>query len=239
MTSIVLIPAKYTKNIVMPASIISKLPDKVMLFGSVQFLHQLPEVTKQLESKHKNVLLVKSKNFLYDGMISEKGQLLGCNAETYDAKNYGNEFDAFLYIGDGVFHPQALLVNNRKDIYCYNPKTQKLNILKKEMHDEIQKRNKGSILKFLTSKNIGIIITTKRGQNSSKRAELLKEKILKKWPDKKVFTFLCNEINFLELENFNFVDIYINSACSRIGHDDIIRSPKSIINISDVEELLK
>jgi len=242
MTEIVFIPAKYNKKIVIPDSIINKLPEKMMLFSSVQFLHQLPEITKQLESKGKKILTVKSKNFLYDGMISDKGQLLGCNMETFDAKNttiHGEDFDAFLYIGDGVFHPKALHVFNRKDIYCYDPKTNKLNVLKKETYDEIQKRTKGRVLTFLTSKNIGIIVTTKRGQNNSKRAESLKEKILKKWPDKKVYMLLCSELNFSELENFNFVDVYVNTACSRIGHDDTIRSQKTIINISDVEELLK
>jgi len=239
MTSIVLIPAKYSKKIVVPDSVANKLPDRLMLFSSVQFLQQLPDIEKQLENKGKQILMVKSKNFLFDGMISEKGQLLGCNAETFDAKNHGDEFDAFLYIGDGIFHPQALLVNNRKDIYCYDPKINKLNVLKKELYDNIQKRTRGRILKFLTSKNIGIIVTTKRGQNSSKRAESLKEKISKKWPDKKVFMLLCSELNFSELENFNFVDIFVNSACSRIGHDDTIRSPKPIINIDDVEGLLR
>ena len=242
MTSIVLIPAKYTKKIVVPKNVIDKLPKRLMLFSSVQFLHQLPGIEKQLEENGKEILMVKSKNFLYDGIISEKGQLLGCNAERFDSKNVltkGEDFDAFLYIGDGIFHPQALLVNNRKDIYCYDPKTNKINILKKEMYDDIQKKTKGRILKFLTSKNIGIIITTKRGQNSSKKAELLHDKILEKWSDRKVFMFICNEINFSELENFNFVDIYINTACSRIGHDDTIRSPKPIINMSDVLELLK
>jgi 2-(3-amino-3-carboxypropyl)histidine synthase len=242
MTSIVLIPAKYTKKIIIPDNIVNKLPSRLMLFSSVQFLHQLLDIEKQLENKGKKILVIKSKNFLYDGMISEKGQLLGCNAETFDSKNttaHGEDFDAFLYIGDGIFHPQALLVNNRKDIYCYDPKIKKLNVLKKELYDDIQKRTKGRILKFLTSKNIGIIVTTKRGQNSTKRAELLKRKILEKWPDKKIFMLLCSELNFSELENFNFVDIYINTACSRIGHDDTIRSPKPIINIEDVERLLR
>jgi 2-(3-amino-3-carboxypropyl)histidine synthase len=237
-----LIPAKYTKKIEVPKNIIDKLPDRLMLFSSVQFLNQLPNVEKQLEKEGKKILTIKSKNFLYDGMISEKGQLLGCNAEAFDSKNVtanGEDFDAFLYIGDGIFHPQALLVNNRKDIYCYDPKINKLNILKKELYDDIQKRTKGRILKFLTSKNIGIIITTKRGQNNSKKAELLHDKILKRWPEKKIFMFMCSELNFSELENFNFVDVYINTACSRIGHDDTIRSPKPIINMSDVEMLLK
>jgi diphthamide biosynthesis enzyme Dph1/Dph2-like protein len=62
--------------------------------------------------------------------------------------------------------------------------------------------------------------------------------VLKKWPEKSIFTFLCNEISFSELENFNFIDIYVNTACSRIGHEDTIRSPKPIINIDDVEGLL-
>ncbi len=241
-TSIVFIPAKYTKKISIPKKILDKIPTKLILFSSVQFLNQLQEIEKQLEASNKKVLMVKSKNFLYDGLISEKGQLLGCNMETFDTKNAllnGEDFDAFLYIGDGVFHPKALLVNNFKDIYCYNPKTEKLEVLKKEVHEEIKKRTKGAILKFLTSKNIGLLITTKRGQNSSKRAELLEQKILKRWPEKKIFTFVCSELNFGELENFNFVEIYINTACSRIGHDDTIRSFKPIINISDVEEILK
>lgn len=234
-----LIPAKYTKEIVIPDSVVKKLPDRLMMFSSVQFLHQLPQIRKQLEAQGKTIVMVKSSNFLYEGLISEKGQLLGCNSENFNADNHGNEFDAFLYIGDGVFHPQALLVNNRKDIYCYDPKINKVKILEKEMYDSIQKRTKGNILKFLTAKNVGLIVTTKRGQNSSKRTEILREKILKRWPDKTVFIFLCSELNFMELENFNFIDTYVNTACSRIGHDDTTRSPKPIVNISDIENLLK
>jgi 2-(3-amino-3-carboxypropyl)histidine synthase len=239
MTKIVYIPVRYTKKIILQDSMINKLPERLMLFSSVQFLHQLPDIEKQLFLKKKKILTIKSKNFLYDGMMSDKGQLLGCNAEIFDAKNHGNDFDAFLYIGDGTFHPKALLVNNRKDIYCYDPKIRRLNVLRKEMHDEIEKKIRGRILKFLTSKNIGIIVTTKRGQDNSKRAETLKDKILRKWPDKLVLMLLCNELNFNELENFNFIDIYVNTACSRIGNEDTIRSERPIINMTDVEGLLK
>ncbi|HEY9705212.1 MAG TPA: diphthamide synthesis protein [Allocoleopsis sp.] len=239
MTSIVLIPAKYVKKIIVPDSIIKKLPDRIMMFSSVQFLHQLPQIQKQLEDAGKKIVMVKSKNFLYEGMISEKGQLLGCNMETFDSKNHGDDFDAFLYIGDGIFHPQALLVNNKKDIICYDPKINKLKVLEKELHDTITKKAKGNLLKFLTSKNIGLLVTTKRGQNSSKRSEVLKENIKKKWPDKEVFIFLCNELNFMELENYNFIDTYVNTACSRIGHDDTTRSPKPIVNIGDVEKIIR
>ena len=63
MTDIFLIPAKYIPQVEVPESIIKKLPDKLMLFSSVQFLDQLPEISKQLEVHGKQILMVKSKNF--------------------------------------------------------------------------------------------------------------------------------------------------------------------------------
>jgi 2-(3-amino-3-carboxypropyl)histidine synthase len=235
MVDILLVPAKYSKEISIPESIIDKLPSKIILFASVQFLHHLPDIQKQLEEKGKHIEMHKSKNYLYEGLITDKGQLLGCNMENFAANNV--DFDAFLYIGDGVFHPKALLVNNEKDVYCYDPKINKLHILKKTMHKEYHTRVKVATIKFINAKNIGMLITTKIGQGSLKRAMMLKKKILDKWPDKKIFIFYANEISFLELENFNFIDIYINVACSRIGHDDTKRTEKSIINIADVEKL--
>jgi 2-(3-amino-3-carboxypropyl)histidine synthase len=234
---VLLIPAKYNVDVIIPDNIIVKLPKRIMLFGSVQFLHQLPKIQKQLESFGKSIIMEKSKNFLYEGLITENGQLLGCNMEDYSAKNI--DFDAFLYVGDGLFHPKALLVNNFKDVYCYDPKIKKLSIIDKNEHDNYLKRIKGSRLKFLTSKNVGIIMTTKLGQGSPKRAVKLRDRIKEKWPEKNIFMFYANELNFSELENFNFIDVYVNGACSRIGHDDTTRTEKAIINIADVEFLLK
>jgi len=249
MVDVLLMPGKYKKKIILPNHLIDKIPNKIILFSTVQFLHQLPDIARQLEVHNKKVLLYKSKNYLYDGLISEKGQLLGCNMENFVAKtvhegsnadkNSGADFDAFLYIGDGMFHPKALLINNDRDVYCYDPKTNKLGILDKKIHKEYSSRRKGGMIKFLSSGNIGILITTKIGQSNPKRAQKLKYDIKARWPDKKVYVFYSDEISFSELENFNFIDIYINAACSRIGHDDTKRAEKSIINIADVEDLLK
>jgi 2-(3-amino-3-carboxypropyl)histidine synthase len=233
MVDVLLIPAKYTGEVVIPENIIEKLPDKLILFASVQFLNNLEDVAAQLEAKGKKTATYRSRNFLYEGLITDKGQLLGCNMEDFNARNV--EFDAFLYIGDGLFHPKALLVNNEKDIYCYDPKIGKLNVLEKSLHKEYHKKKKGSVIKFLSSKNIGILITTKIGQGTPKRAYMLKENILKRWPEKRVYMFYANEINFQELENYNFIDCYVNGACSRIGHDDTIRTEKPIVNIADAE----
>lgn len=236
MVDILLIPGKYNKNIIIPKNVVNELPKNVILFSSVQYAHQSKKIAKQLIDSGINVIMLKSKNYLYEGLISEPGLLLGCNMENFKAK--GIVFDAFLYVGDGVFHPKALLIKNEKDIYCYDPKTSRLSILDKRLHKEYVKRLKGNQSKFLMSKNIGVIITTKTGQGNPKRAFDLKKKIISKWPEKKVYIFYADEINFSELEDFNFIDIYINCACPRISNDDAERTEKPIINIDDVEKLL-
>jgi diphthamide synthase subunit DPH2 len=41
------------------------------------------------------------------------------------AKNISNKVDAFLYIGDGYFHPLIAAVETQKDIYQYFPGSEK------------------------------------------------------------------------------------------------------------------
>jgi len=236
MDKVMFVPGYYSKEIMLPKNVLNKLPKNVLLFSSVQFQKKLSDIKRQLEDNGKSAILSKSRNFLYDGMISEDGQLIGCNIEDFSFK--GIDFDAFLYIGDGLFHPKALLVNNYKDVYCYDPKTQRLSIIDKSLHDEIEKRKKGVLIKFLSSKNIGILVTSKIGQSNPKRAASLKKSIINRWPDKKVFMFYSDTIDMSELENFNFIDVYVNTACIRLGLDDLKRTQKPIINIDQVERLL-
>jgi 2-(3-amino-3-carboxypropyl)histidine synthase len=255
MTKKLFIHGRYAKKIIIPTKIINKLPGKLMLFSSVQFIHQLKDIKAQLKKRGKDIVSRRSRNFLYNGMESDEGVLLGCNTENYEKPifilgqktgNYDSKknkvntanFDAFLYIGDGLFHPKALLLNNRKDIYCYDPKSSSLNIITKDQHDLVMKKKMGSIALFLSSKIVGILISQKPGQDQTERARALGKDIIKRWPDKEIFFFIADSIDFSELENFNFIDIYINTACPRIGYDDVTRSPKPIINMSNINELI-
>jgi len=252
MTEALFIQGRYTKKIIIPSKIIDELPDKLIIFSSVQFAHELNNIKAQLKKRGKKVISYRSKNFLYEGMESDEGVLLGCNLEMYDTQEnplnnkQPNEnivrssqgFDAFFYIGDGLFHPKALLLNNRKDIYCYDPKSSTMRLIEKEQQDIIIKKRIGGMASFLSSKKVGILISKKPGQDQTDIARSLGRKIIKRWPEKKVFLFIADSIDFSELENFNFIDIYINTACPRIGYDDTVRSPKPIINISDIKEII-
>ena len=214
----VFIETKYTGNLSLPKKLIDQLPEKIVLALPVQFLDFLEPIKKQLQDSGKEVILFKSKHGKYPG------QILGCDVYQFKA-----DCEAFLYIGDGKFHPTALLYENEKKVYCYNPFNDKIEILDKSYLEKVQKRRKGQLAKFLSSDNIGILVTTKFGQNQSKKAEELREKLEK--AGKNAFVFLANEIDFNSLENFNFIDVWINTACPRIVEDF------KCLNVEDLDEI--
>lgn len=200
------VETKYQGKLELAKSLIQKLPLKIVLSMPVQFLGFQEEIKKQLISAGKKVILFKSLH----GRVP--GQILGC-----DTFNFPGDYDAFLYIGDGKFHPTALLYRNQKPIYCYNPFTEKLDVLNTDYLEKLEKQKKGLLAKFFNSERIGILASTKFGQNQSQIAGELRIKLEK--AGKEVFIFLAEEINFQSLENFNFIEVWINTACPRIVED--------------------
>jgi len=101
--------------------------------------------------------------------------------------------------------------------------------IKKQMN-----KIKINLKKFISAKSIGILVSLKPGQQQLILAEKLKL-VLEKH-NKMVFIFIDNNFNLLDLENFNFIECWVNSACPRIGTDDILSISKPLINIRDAFE---
>jgi len=59
-----------------------------------------------------------------------------------------------------------------------------------------------------------------------KRLDLLK----KKYEDKKFYTFIAETIDLNQLENFPFIECWVNTACPRIAEDK-----KGMININEIK----
>jgi len=211
----IFIEGKYEGDLVIPEKVIHKLPEKLVLALPVQFLDFLEQIKAQLESAGKNITLFRSKHGHYPG------QILGC--DIFELKG---KYDAFLYLGDGKFHPTALLYDNKRPVYCYNPFNQQLEIIDCSDLEKLKKRKKGLLAKFLSVKKVGILVTTKSGQNQTKVAEQLREKLEKK--GKQVFVFLDDNISFNSLENFNFIEAWINTACPRIVEDFPALNPEDL-----------
>ncbi len=216
------IETRYEGKLDLPSGIILKLPPKIILAMPVQFIGFLNEVKSSLEKAGKKVALFQSRHGKYPG------QILGCDVFPV-INGHFKDFDAFFYVGDGKFHPTALLYKNNKPVYCYNPFNQKLEILNNNHFEKLEKRKKGLLAKFLASGSIGILTTIKPGQNQSQKVEKLRVKLEEE--GKRVFVFLADEINFSGLENFNFIDVWINTSCPRLVEDF------KCLNIDDLAEI--
>ena len=214
------IPFFYKRKILLPKGLIKILPDNIMLFTTVQYVTQIPLIKRQLEVAGKKILLKQLKH------CKEKGQILGCNISKVQG-----DFEAFLYVGEGEFHPTALTHCNKKTVFCFNPISKSYYSIK--YNEEIAKKKKAGLAKFLLSKNIGILITIKQGQFNDFRLEYLKSK----FNDKNFYLFIDDTYNFKSLEDFTFIDCFLNTACPRIGVDESQNSSKPIVNISDVLEI--
>jgi 2-(3-amino-3-carboxypropyl)histidine synthase len=219
------IEARHKGKVELPDGVIQILPRKIALFTTVQFLDSVAGIKKQLEKKGKKIILLKTEHTKY------AGQLLGCNIKKFDESK--EKFDAFLYIGDGMFHPKALVLNNHKPAFAYNPFSQQSTKLEpNDAEIESMKRKKqGAKLKFMSSKEIGVLISTKPGQNQIKKAYELE----KKYADKNFYFLLFDTIDFAELENFPFIECFVNTACPRIAYDEAEKIRKAVVNVDDLK----
>jgi len=133
------------------------------------------------------------------------GQVLGCNVKI------NQKVDCILFIGSAYFHPIEIAVKSKKPTYILNPLTNKLSKVSDKEVNDYKKRIKGRQLKFLSSKSKATLVCVKPGQNNLKQALKLKYPI-----------FLFNNLDENEFENFPDVDVFINTACSRIDNKKVI-----------------
>jgi len=169
---------------------IKKLPKKFFLVYTIQY----KDIADKLKNKFKS--------------IKKSQQILGCSKLSTKLP--------ILYIGDGTFHITNLYTQNSK-IYTYNIYNNKITKIPKS--DIIKQKNKlkGKLSKFYSSKTIGILVSTKKGQYNIVIANKLKKQLEKQ--NKKAYILISNNININELENFPNIEFYINTACPRIQDD--------------------
>ena len=216
------VEARYKKPISIEEHVF-KLPKKIGLVTTVQFIGQIKKIKSMLEKKDKKVFLGKGRHTKY------RGQVLGCDVQA--AVSVEKKIDAFLYIGSGLFHPIAVSLKTKKDVFTFNPLTEKFSKVDRTQAEKINKKKKGALIKFLSSTEIGVIVTTKPGQEQLKKAFELKNR----FRDKNFYFLVFDTIDFNQLENFPFIECFVNTACPRIALDDSIKIGKAIINLEDIK----
>ena len=199
------------------------------VFSAVQFRPHLESVQEML--KKEGFTSETSQPF----RTSIEGQMLGCDSYKDSLKLDLEGIDGFVYIGDGYFHPNALLLAQEfeeeiKPVVLMNVVQQITEVIDKKHIEQYLRKRKGCLLKFQTSDVIGVFVTTKWGQEYKNSALKLKEQ----YPDKTFYYFIGDNFLDSEMENFPHIECWVNTACPRIGQDDITRHKKPVVNIKDV-----
>jgi 2-(3-amino-3-carboxypropyl)histidine synthase len=227
MPRLLLIDAKWEGEIKMTPKLKAHLkktkPKSIDLFASVQFadINNFLKDLKKLKIKV-NIQKVKRTN--------KPLQILGCDCYP-DSFEQDLKSDMILYLGDGMFHPKALILATTKPITIFDPISDQIKVVdRKDMQKElmIKKRN---LKKFLNADRIGILVTIKPGQQYFLAAKKLKVDLEKE--GKKAYIFIDDTLNPLNYENYPFVQCWVNTACPRIGTDDIVNFSQAMINLRD------
>jgi len=194
------IKSKVNKSKILEIS--KKLPKNLAIAYSIQYQEIANEIKQILSEKHK---------------ITQFIQVLGCSKSKFP-----KDVKAILLISSGRFH--AISLAKESNLPVYTLESNKLNKISKQEIESLNKKQKASYIKFLNADKIGILISTKPGQENLKKAIILKSKL----KNKKSYLFISNEINTKEFENFPDIQSWINTACPRLDFDS------SVINIDKI-----
>lgn len=199
------IEAKSGADVALSKVQLAKLAGKIGIVATVQHLHKIKDVQEQLP----------------ESVVG--GQVLGCDVSA--AAKIKDKVDAFLYVGSGEFHPLGIAAETGKDVFCFNPFTKKLSKITEADLKDYRRCRKASMARFLSAGKIGILVSAKPGQSQLKKAKELAGK-----KDKEYFIFAFDTLNEVDLENFPFIECWVNTACPRIAD-----KRTDMVNIGDIK----
>lgn len=203
---------------------LSRLPERIGLLATVQYLGLIPKVKGMLESSGREVRVGEG-----DRRICHPGQVLGCNcsaAESVDA-----DVDGYLFIGEGDFHPLAAAFGMEKPVLVLNPVTGEVRDMS-ETRDRILRRRFAAIQGARDAESFLVIVCSKVGQNRSGLADEMVS--LLRRHGRTAHKVIIEEINPTALMSYQ-VDAFVNTACPRIAMDDAARYPKPMLTPSELE----
>jgi 2-(3-amino-3-carboxypropyl)histidine synthase len=133
----------------------------VGLVTTVQHIHLVPALEKFLHEKRITVIVSEG-----SGRTPNRGQVLGCNFAA--AKATGA--DDVLFVGTGLFHPVGIAIATNSRVIALDPCT---GDTREVNGDTLLRRRFALIEKTRNAKTIGIIVSTKHGQQRMELAQRL------------------------------------------------------------------
>jgi 2-(3-amino-3-carboxypropyl)histidine synthase len=198
----------------------------VSLVTDSQHLHKIDSVKKIFEEHGYNIITGRGRGQLRDA------QVFGC--EFYPAYNVQKHVDAYIFLGQSMFHSAGVALSTEKPTFMLDPYFQEYTEVN-EFAQAMQKKAVLSIYKALDAKKIGIIIGLKEGQFAYIRALKLKKELEKL--EKKIQMIALTEITEERVQIFKGIDAFVQVACPRIGTDNHFKKP--MLSVPQALSLIK
>ncbi|RLF17567.1 MAG: diphthamide biosynthesis enzyme Dph2 [Thermoprotei archaeon] len=168
------------------------------------------------------------------GANAYRGVVLGCD---YSAAISINSYvDAHIIIASGKFHGLGLKIATGKDVLIYDPLRNEVMSIEREYRRRLSLKLK-QLIDAEKATLFAVIICKKAGQFNMMMA--LKAMQLLRESNREYISIIVDEITPASLENFTYVDAFINTCCPRIAIDDIDRFNKPILSLYDLRTILK
>ncbi len=203
------------------------LPQRIGLLATIQYLDLIPVAKDVLERSGRTVVVGAG-----DRRIAYPGQVLGCNCSCADSVS--DDVDAFLFLGEGDFHPLAAAFGVKKDVFVLNPVTGEVRDMA-EIRDRILRKRFAAIQSAKGADSFLVIVCSKIGQNRSADADRAIEKI--RSHGLKAYKAVLEEITPVSLAAYR-VGAYVNTACPRVAMDDSARYDRPMITLTELDIVL-
>ncbi|MEM3737009.1 MAG: diphthamide biosynthesis enzyme Dph2 [Candidatus Bathyarchaeia archaeon] len=162
------------------------------------------------------------------------GQVTGCDYTA--AKTIEQSVDAYLYIGGGIFHALGVALAVKQPVIIADPYLGEVRDLT-ALRQKVINQRKAAIRRLVQARIVGVIVGTKTGQFNCDNAEVIRKELTTH--GKKVTLLTMREITPEAIDNFPDIDVFINTACPRVGVDDPERYTRPIISYAEVLEAFK
>ncbi|MCX6688915.1 MAG: diphthamide biosynthesis enzyme Dph2 [Methanoregula sp.] len=203
-----------------PAVLENALPflhgETVCLVTTIQHVHRIPEMEAVLTSNGITVYVARGSS-----RTPYRGQVLGCSFNAAKVPGSG----MVLFVGTGLFHAIGIAIATRLQVIALDPLT---GTAQEVSGNTLLRRRFAVMEKAREAQNVGIIVSTKSGQQRMALAQHL----CSLSPHATIITM--REVSPDELLNLGF-DCYVNTACPRLAYDDQVRFPVPVLSPPEFE----
>ncbi|KAI0154316.1 putative diphthamide synthesis protein-domain-containing protein [Xylariaceae sp. FL1272] len=182
-------------------------PKTIAMVGTIQFNATIHGVRTALEKAGFKVLIPQIAPL-------SKGEILGCTSPRLPDSE---AVDIILYLGDGRFHLESIMIHNPKiPAYRYDPYSRKLT-RETYGHEEMQTLRRDAITTAKTAKKWGLILGSLGRQGNPATMSLIESKL--KAMGVPWVNLLLSEIFPGKLAMMSDVECWVQVACPRLSID--------------------